>query len=258
MSDWNPDSYLRFADERTQPSIDLVSRIRLEPPRKIVDIGCGPGNSTQALRGRWPGSDILGTDSSAAMIAKARQDYPEQRWAVADAAEFDAREEYDLAFSNAALQWIPGHEDLVPRLLRGVKKGGALAFQVPMFRTMPINLAIEEVASRAEWRSLTAGVADVFTFHDASFYYDALSGAVSKLDIWETAYVHALESRRALLDFAGSTALRPYHASLPSDAERSRFDEELLDELGRRYELRRDGKLLFPFVRLFVIAYKSA
>jgi len=257
MNDWNPDSYLRFADERTQPSIDLVSRIGLEAPGKIVDIGCGPGNSTQALRRRWPGSDILGLDYSESMIAKARQDYPGQSWEVGDAAAFDASAEYDLVFSNATLQWVSKHEELLPRLVRGVKQGGALAFQIPEFKAMPINLAIEAVAGRPEWKRYTAGIAEQFTYHDAAFYYDAMSGMTARLDLWETTYVHVLRSLGALLDFVGSTALRPYHAGLPSDEARTRFDEELLAECGRRYSLQVDGKLLFPFVRLFVIGYKA-
>jgi trans-aconitate 2-methyltransferase len=258
MGDWDPDSYLRFADERTQPSTDLVSRIGLESPGKIVDIGCGPGNSTRTLRRRWPESGILGLDYSEAMIAKARQDYPDQRWEVGDAAAFDAREEYDLVFSNATLQWIPNHEDLVPRLFRGVKRGGALAVQIPMFKTMPVNLAIEAVAERPEWRPYTGRCAELFTFHAAAFYYDLLSSLAGKLDLWETSYIHVLDSHSALLDFCRSTALRPYHAGLPSDESRSRFDEELVAEFGRRYALQRDGKLLFPFIRLFFIGYKAS
>jgi trans-aconitate 2-methyltransferase len=257
MSDWNPDSYLRFADERTQPSIDLVSRICLESPERIVDIGCGPGNSTQALRRRWPASDILGLDYSESMIAKAKQDYPGQSWVVGDAAKFDARDEYDLVFSNATLQWIPKHEELLPRLARGVKKGGAIAFQIPMFRTMQVNLAIEAVARRPEWSRYTAGIAELFTYHDAAFYYDLMVGFSARMDLWETTYIHVLGSHGALVDFCGSTALRPYHASLPSDEARESFDDELLAECGHRYSLQKDGKLLFPFVRLFAVGYKA-
>jgi trans-aconitate 2-methyltransferase len=257
MADWDPALYLRFADERTQPSIDLVSRIGLESPGKIVDLGCGPGNSTQTLFRRWPESDILGLDSSGAMIERARADFPGRRWEVGDAAKFDASEGFDLVFSNATLQWIPDHEALIPRLFHGVKKGGALAFQVPRFNTMPISLAIEAVAGRPEWARYTAGIGGLFTYRDASFYYDALSGLAARIDLWETGYLHVLESRKALLDFVRSTALRPYHSSLPGDEERSRFDEKLLDELKTRYPLQADGKLLFPFVRLFVIGYKA-
>jgi trans-aconitate 2-methyltransferase len=257
MSDWDPESYLRFANERTQPSIDLVSRIRLESPRAVIDIGCGPGNSTQALRRRWPKCDILGLDYSEAMIAKARLDYPNERWMVGDAAKFDAKERYDLVFSNATLQWIPRHEELLPRLFSGAAKGGALAAQIPMFRSMPINIAIETVAGRSEWRQYTASCAGQFTYHDAGFYYGILAGLSEKVDLWETSYVHVLDSYEALIDFCRSTALKPYLERLPSDEARERFEDELLAECKRRYSLQGNGKLLFPFDRLFIMAYKA-
>jgi trans-aconitate 2-methyltransferase len=257
MSDWDPETYLRFANERTQPSIDLVSRIRLDSPREIVDVGCGPGNSTQALRRRWPASDILGLDYSEAMIAKARLDYPQGRWMVADAAKFDARDKFDLVFSNAALQWIPRHEELLPRLAGGVRKGGALAAQIPMFKSMPINAAIEAVAGRSEWRRYTARCAELFTYRDSSFYYGILSGLMGKVEMWITSYIHVLGSYEALIDFCRSTALKPYFESLPSDEARERFEDEMLAECGRRYSLQADGKLHFPFERLFFVGYKE-
>jgi trans-aconitate 2-methyltransferase len=257
MGDWDPGSYLRFANERTQPSIDLVARIRLDAPEAIVDIGCGPGNSTQALRRRWPASDVLGLDYSEAMIARARLDYPDQRWMVGDAAKFDAKDKYDLVFSNATLQWIPRHEELLPRLARGVKRGGALAAQIPLFEAMPIHAAIEAVAGRPEWRPYTAGCAGLFTFGESGFYYDVLAGLMAKVEMWETLYVHVLDSYEALLDFCRSAALRPYLEALPSEEARETFEEELLAECGRRYPLQADGRLLFPFDRLFIVGYKS-
>jgi trans-aconitate 2-methyltransferase len=257
MSDWNPEQYLRFANERTQPAVDLASRIRLDSPRAIVDIGCGPGNSAQVLHRRWPEADILGLDYSEAMIAKARLDYPAQRWMVGDAAKFDARDKYDLAFSNAALQWIPRHEDLLPRLFAGLRRGGALAVQVPMFKAMPINLAIEAIAGRPEWRRYAARCGELFTYRDPGFYYGALAPLAARVDLWATSYIHVLGSREALIDFCRSTALKPYLESLPGEEARERFEDELLAECGRRYPLQADGKLLFPFERLFFIAYKE-
>jgi trans-aconitate 2-methyltransferase len=257
MSDWDPESYLRFANERTQPSIDLVSRIRLDSPNEIVDIGCGPGNSTQALRRRWPASDILGLDYSEAMIAKARLDYPDGRWMIADAAKFDSKEKYDLVFSNATLQWIRRHEELLPRLAGGVRRGGALAAQIPMFKEMQINAAIETVAGRSEWRPYAARCAESFTYRDAGFYYGILSGLMGKVDMWITSYIHVLDSHEALIDFCRSTALKPYFECLPSDEARERFEDELLAEIRKRYSLQGDGKLLFPFDRLFFVGYKE-
>ena len=191
------------------------------------------------------------------MIAKARLDYPKGRWMVADAAKFDAKDKYDLLFSNATLQWIPRHEELLPRLIGGVRKGGAIAAQIPRFDEMPINAAIEAVAGRSVWRPYTARCAELFTYRDPGFYYGILSSLMAKVEMWETSYIHVLGSYEALMDFCRSTALKPYFESLPSDEARERFEDELLAETGRRYSLQGDGKLLFPFRRLFFIGYKE-
>jgi trans-aconitate 2-methyltransferase len=256
MSDWDPAQYLRFEAERTRPSMDLAARIGIDEPGTIVDIGCGPGNSARALRERWPRSSILGLDSSPAMIEKARKDYPAQDWVVSDASEFDAEDAYDIVFSNAALQWIPDHESLAPRLLGAVRKGGALAVQIPRFRSMPIHVAIEAVAASDRWRGYTEGCAGQFTYHDAGFYYDSLSPLATRMDIWETFYFHVLPSRSALIDFIRSTGMKPYLDSLPDGGAKAEFEAEVLLEIEAAYPLRPDGHVLFPFHRLFFIAYK--
>jgi trans-aconitate 2-methyltransferase len=115
MQNWNPEQYLKFKNERTQPSIDLVSKIKIDHPKSIIDIGCGPGNSTQVLYQRWPEAEIIGLDSSEQMIKKAREDFPQQKWFLADASGFGSDRTYDLVFSNAALQWVHDHETLLPR-----------------------------------------------------------------------------------------------------------------------------------------------
>ena len=125
MNEWNPEQYLQFKSERTQPVIDLVSRINIAHPRSIIDIGCGPGNSTQILVNRWPDSEVVGLDSSTTMIEKARQDYPAQKWIVDNAENIDPNRKYDLIFSNATLQWIHHHEILLPKLFDCVNPGGA-------------------------------------------------------------------------------------------------------------------------------------
>jgi len=131
MPRWDANVYLRFADERTQPSIDLAQRIALSGPRRIVDIGCGPGNSTEVLRRRWADASILGLDSSPQMIDAARQRHPQGEWLVADATSWEPAEALDLIFSNATFQWLANHESLCPRLLRQLRPGGALAVQMP-------------------------------------------------------------------------------------------------------------------------------
>jgi len=257
MNDWNPTEYLRFEAERTRPSRDLATRIEVEKAKDIVDIGCGPGNSARVLRERWPEASILGLDNSPAMIKKARMDFPGEKWIVADAAAFDAREAYDVVFSNATIQWIPGHETLVPRLFGALRPGGALAVQVPAFAKIPIRDAILAVAGSARWKEATRGCAEAFTFHDLGFYYNLLCRGASRVDLWETLYSHVLPSRSAVVDFIRSTGLRPYLGALRDDAERNDFLADLYEEIRGAYPERADGKVLFPFDRQFFIAYRA-
>ena len=127
MTPWKPDLYLKFKKERTQPSIDLASRILVDRPKRIIDIGCGPGNSTEVVKKRFPDSEIIGLDSSESMIEKARSSYPEGEWICADAVSYDDPDKYDVVFSNAALQWVENIEPLLLRLSGRLTEGGALA-----------------------------------------------------------------------------------------------------------------------------------
>jgi trans-aconitate 2-methyltransferase len=256
MSDWDPALYLRFEAERTRPSIDLASRIEIAEPESILDVGCGPGNSARVLLARWPKSRILGLDSSPAMIERAKRDYPEMSWVLGDATALDAREAYDLVFSNAALQWMPEHEELVPRLLAAAKTGGALAVQIPRFKGMPVNAAIERVAASARWRALTEGCAEGHHYHEPVRYYDMLCGLAKRIDLWQTHYSHVLPSRGAIIDFIRGTGMKPYLDALPGTELKDEFEREVLSECEPLYPLRADGKVLFPFDRLFFIAYK--
>jgi trans-aconitate 2-methyltransferase len=255
MNDWNPEQYLQFKTERTQPSIDLVSRINLEP-KSIIDIGCGPGNSTQVLVNRWPDAELGGLDKSAAMIEKARENYPRQQWIIGDGANIDANRKYDLVFSNATLQWIPGHEQLIPGLWNIINENGAFAVQIPMFKNMPIHTAIETVANDEPWEFLTRGCQKLFTYHEPSFYYELLYQMTERVEIWETAYFHILNSQEAVIDFVKSTGMKPFLDSLSTDEMRLGFEQEVLQECKKYYQIQSDGKVLFPFQRLFFIGYK--
>ena len=255
-NDWNPQLYLKFKNERAQPSVDLVSRINLENPRKIIDIGCGPGNSTQILVQRWPDSKVFGLDNSPGMIEKAKMDYPDQEWILRDASQIDNKEKYDIVFSNATIQWIPDHEKLLTGLVNMVNKNGALAIQLPKFRDMPVGKAISRVARKETWRNLIADCDGLFTMHDKRFYYDLLVNQVSSVEIWETSYIHVMESHLIILDMLRSTGLRPYLERLESEEMKAEFEEYLLEEIKRDYPLQKNGKVLFPFERLFFVAYK--
>ena len=257
MVTWNPDLYLKYQDERTQPSYDLVARINLAYPTLIIDIGCGPGNSTRVLRERWPQARITGLDSSPEMIAKAKTAFPQGDWALADAAAWETDQRYDLVFSNATLQWIPNHEALVGKLFSLVRGGGALAVQVPANNNSPLYHAVHEVAARAAWRQATAGCAELMTYHDAGYYYDLLSARAGRIDLWQTTYYHVMADHQGLIDWYAGTGLRPYLERLASEADRQAFQQQVLAACREQYPLQRDGRILFPFRRLFFVAYRE-
>ncbi|MBN1687021.1 MAG: methyltransferase domain-containing protein [Spirochaetales bacterium] len=253
---WNPDLYLRFQQERTQPSIDLVSRIELDAPRAVVDVGCGPGNSTQVLAKRWPASELTGVDSSEEMTAKARRDYPDRRWIHADVRDLPCEPRYDLVYSNATLQWIPDHETLIPHLFGMVRGPGALAVQIPLQEEMPVRQAIRAVAARARWMGLMAGISRLVV-GSAGFYYDLLSPVARSVVIWQTAYIHEMDSHASIVTMLESTALRPYLARIDGEPERHEFLQEVTEEVSTTYPVQTNGHVLFPFHRLFFIAYRQ-
>lgn len=254
--DWNPELYLKFRNERTQPSVDLVNRIHIEfQPVNALDVGCGPGNSSQVLLDKWPGLRLTGMDNSPAMIDKAKKDYPGQDWVLADAFQYQPGEKFDIVFSNATIQWIPDHPALLARLSGMLSDRGVLAVQVPQFIKMPVGIAIRRVAGSARWAGKTKGSDDLFTFHDAGFYYDILSAKCGSVEIWETHYFHVLESHMAVLEWVRGAGLKPYLDRL-GESDKKDFEDEILLEIEKDYPAQKDGKVLFPFRRLFFIGYR--
>jgi trans-aconitate 2-methyltransferase len=257
-SDWSPEAYLKYGNERTQPSIDLVSRIKINySPRNIIDIGCGPGNSGKILADRWPNARLLGIDSSPAMIEKAKADFPRHEWLLKDAATFSPEGTFDIVFSNATIPWIPNHETLLSRFCAMLSENGVLAFQTPLFRDMPVSEAIETVAQRMPWRAKTAACKALFTFHDFRFYYDIVASKLPAVELWETTYLHVVESRRSIIEWIKSTGMKPYLDSLSNDNEKMEFEKEVLEQLIPNYPQAKNGNVLFPFKRLFVIGYNA-
>jgi trans-aconitate 2-methyltransferase len=256
MSNWNAAHYLKFGDERTRPAADLAAQIRLENPREIVDLGCGPGNSTRVVQNRWPQAKIVGVDSSAAMIDEARLSAADIEWQLADIATWQPARTFDLVFSNAALQWLPDHGELMPRLFSFVAPGGALAFQVPSKIYATVTTLILEISCDPAWTDRMDAPRNSLSRESPEFYYDCLVGQASKLDIWETEYQHVLASPSAIIDWMASTGLRPYLAALNSEEERTAFLSRLQERVDAAYSRRVDGKVLFPFRRTFLIAYR--
>ncbi len=255
MNDWNPSQYLKFSTERIRPARDLVAQIRLDSPQRIVDVGCGPGNSTQILRNRWPNAFILGVDHSREMIDAAIQSFPGQAWLHEDITHWKPEQPCDLVFSNAALHWLPDHRTLVRRLFSHVASGGALAFQIPSAVFPRVRAFIHEISHDARWSVRLAAARTALTMETPGFYYDALVDIASGIDIWETEYQHVLPSKQAIVEWICSTGLRPFLSALASDADREFFLSELQSRVDADYPLQTDGKVLFPFRRTFVIAY---
>ncbi len=256
MTTWNPNHYLQFADERTRPAVDLVSRIQLPNPRTLVDLGCGPGNSTQVLRQRWPQAHLLGIDKSPEMIAAARSKYPDQEWLLGDVSKWKAEKPVDLVFSNAAFQWVPNHQHLITHLFAQVTDGGALAFQIPSNRYAEVRLHLHEIAEDPIWRERMHGPKSALIIEEPDFYYETLAEQANNLDIWETEYHHIMDSPEAIVDWISSTGLRPFLQVLADEQERELFTSKLQKSVRTSYPKCKNGKVLFPFRRLFVVAYR--
>jgi trans-aconitate 2-methyltransferase len=256
MDSWNPEDYLKFRSQRTQPSLDLTARIRLTDPRTIIDIGSGPGNSTQVLARKWPRAEITGLDSSEAMIRKARKDFPALNWVLGKAENLTADRKYTLVYSNAALQWVPDHEILIPKLWNMVEKGGALAVQIPNFEMMDINTSIQAVLNSERWNKYINVPGNCKYLHDLRYYYDLLSSRSNDIELWETHYYHILPSHESIISFIESTALKVYLSEMP-DRDKIDFKKAVLDDSAKYYPELLNGNVFFPFKRLFFTAYNN-
>lgn len=247
MSDWNPTQYMMFASERTQPSIDLA--VCGACPKTIADIGCGAGNSTVVLKSAFADADIVGIDSSENMIERARAEHPKLRFELCDALSLEER--YDLLFSNACLQWIDNHEQVIPALMQKLNDGGMLAVQMPFNGEEPLFKLISKVS--AEWGLNSSKEANGTP--EPSKYYDILCGCASEFDIWETKYYHRLANHRALVEFVKGSRLRPYLDQL-SDEDGKAFEAEIEEHAKALYPVMADGKVILGFRRLFFTAKK--
>jgi len=256
VSDWNPAGYLKFARERSQPAIDLVMRIIHDNPESILDIGCGPGNSTGILYDRWRNARITGLDSSQAMLAKAKKSNDSIKWILGDAGQdLSHLGKFDVIFSNAAFQWIPRNESLINRLFQMLNPGGVLAVQVPYMEKMPIHTIIEEVAHRDNWAGFFASMSTPYKMNPPNFYYDVLESLTPEISLWETRYFQIMNSHDDLVQWCRSTALHPYLDCL-DETQKKKFESDILAEIKIHYLPTKNGKVLFPFDRIFFIAYR--
>lgn len=253
---WNAEQYLRFGGHRLRPVLDLIAAIDLAAPRRIVDLGCGPGNATMMLRERWPGCELTGLDNDPAMLARARADYPDERWIDCDIAVWAGRasaDRYDLVFTNAALHWVPDHGPLFSALMNAVAPGGVFACQMPRNFAAPSHALLRETMKDARWRDRLAEHAEWEPVAEPAAYYDWLRPHASALDIWETEYLQVLQGEDAVLEWVKGTALVPVRNAL-SAPEYAAFTALYGAKLRAAYPRRADGVTLLPFRRLFMVA----
>lgn len=256
MPTWNSDQYLKFARERTQPSVDLAARIDLAAPAHVADLGCGPGNSTAVLAQRWPGATLLGVDNSREMLASAQRDFPGPTWVEADIAFWAPNRTFDVVFSNATLQWVPDHATLLPRLFALVATDGAFAMQVPNNLHQAPHRLMRELAASAAWLPYFPKPARGWHVESPAFYYDSFASIASRVELWETDYIHVLSGPEAIVEWYRGTGLRPWLEALPNAATQSRFIADYTRLIAEAFPSQADGRVLFPFRRLFVIAYR--
>lgn len=279
MADWNPELYLRFGAERTRPALDLALRAhtllggavpsaatlpRAAAPAaaSILDLGCGPGNSTAVLAAVFPGAALTGIDSSPDMISAARASGLAVEWQVADAATWEPRKSFGLVFSNAVLQWVPDQATLLKRMRSWLAPGGVLAVQVPGNGESGLHRALRGTAASAAWKGRFDGLDDALRYEEPPFYYETLAplgeGAEgATVDVWETTYWHLLDNRAALIDWYSGTGMRPWLERLADETERRAFKEAVLEAAKSSYPTRGDGSVFFPFRRIFVTAVKA-
>jgi trans-aconitate 2-methyltransferase len=252
---WNPERYLAFGDQRTRPAIDLLARVPLAEAARIVDLGCGPGNSTALLVERWPAAEVIGVDNSHEMLAKARASGLRAGWVEADISTWAPEDPPDLIYSNAALHWLADHERLLPKLLGYLRPGGALALQMPRNFEAASHVLLRETARSGPWASRLKGSRATASVATSAWYYDLLEPHAATLDVWETEYLHVLDGDDPVLMWTRGTALRPVMDAL-DERHHEAFEAAYAARLREAYPKRADGRTLFPFRRLFIVAQR--
>jgi trans-aconitate 2-methyltransferase len=254
MPSWDPNQYLKFTDHRLRPALDLLAQIPLADPRSVYDLGCGPGNITRLLAEHWPNARVVGIDSSADMLAKARMEAAGVAFEQADIAHWSPPAPADLLFTNATLHWLDDHAALLPRLAAQLAPGGVLAIQMPDNRTSPSHLLMDEAAAAGPWHAKLARLRPVYgSMQSPDAYYRMLAPATAQVDIWETTYLHVLEGDNPVVEWTKGTALRPYLDAL-EEPERAAFLAAYVTRIAAAYPKQPDGRTLLPFKRIFIVA----
>lgn len=252
---WDPTQYLKFAGERLRPAIDLLARVPLAAPASVVDLGCGAGNLTPLIQQRWPQAKHTGVDSSPEMLAKARQDYPAASFVQGDVATWRPDEPVDLLYSNATLHWLNDHETLIPGLLDCIRPGGWLAIQMPRNFGAKSHTTITDAIELGPWRAKLEPHLRRQPVAEPAIYWRMLSDKTASLEIWETKYVQVLSGANPVAEYTKGTWLKQFLDRL-EEPERSAFEADYRQRVAQAYPKEEDGRTLFPFRRLFILAQK--
>lgn len=256
MPDWNSKQYMKFERERTQPSKDLISRIEDMSFSRILDLGCGPGNSTFALKSKFTKSEIIGIDASDNMLEKARKDHPNLEFKKCflpnGLNEIDGK--FDLIFSNACIHWIPEQKELLTKCKEKLNVGGILAVQIPFIQNAPFYKILYKLVDE-KWQNLSS----IKNFHNLmpEEYYDLLNELCFDFDIWQTTYYHTVSSYEGIIDWYKGSGLRPYLEALESDEKRQQFTSELLSIIKDKYPMQSNGNVILKMPRVFFVAKKN-
>jgi trans-aconitate 2-methyltransferase len=252
---WSAEQYVKFEDERTRPVRDLLAAVSRDDARLVIDIGCGPGNSTEVLVARFPEAVASGMDSSDDMINAARKRLPKVTFEVADIATWSAKGPFDVILANAVIQWLPDHATLLPSLVSRLSIGGSLAVQLPNNLDEPTHRLMREIAADGPWATKLAGSATKRApRQSAEWYYRTLRSVSAKADVWQTTYYHPLaDGANGVVEWLKGTGLRPFLDPL-DEAERVSFLERYTAAVAQAYPALPDGTVLLPFPRLFMVA----
>ena len=250
---WDPAQYLKFAAPRFRPAMDLLARVTVEAPKTVYDLGCGAGNVTRLLAQRWPDARVVGVDDSAEMLAQAAKEAPGIVWQCQSVASWTPEQAADLIYSNAALHWLPDHQALFRRLMGCLTPGGVLAVQMPRNFSEPSHALIRETVAGGPWRDRLAPLVQPSPVAAPEYYYDLLAPLAAELDMWETQYQHVLEGEDPVKEWTKGTWLKQFLDAL-DEGDRPAFEADYAVRLRKAYPRRADGKTVFPFRRLFIVA----
>lgn len=256
---WSPDQYLKFAQPRLRPALELLARVQVDDPATVFDLGCGTGAMTRMMAERWPMAVVTGVDASESMLAKVAgaPDTPGNvRWHQQDLARWEPGDAPGLIYSNAALHWLPDHPRLFARLFGSLAAGGVLAVQMPRNFEAPSHTAVADTVLAGPWRDRLEPLLRPVPVADPGWYFDLLARRGAQIDLWETEYHQVLTGPDPVKEWTKGTWLGPFLDALDGD-ERDAFEREYAARVRAAYPMRDDGSTVFPFRRLFIVARKG-